>query len=150
MVCVRQAMQAPSSCEGSRVSCLFGAEALTKSAVGQASIERANRIPAKSVPGGYATHTHKYTHTQRHTHCLSFSLSLGIHTHILSVSVPLARTHAHTHSKEPYESMEILQSSYSTTCNLAPLDGIIDGLPLTICMWPSANYSLILHIVRVF
>jgi hypothetical protein len=82
---VRQAMHHPT-----RVECLC-AGALTESAVGQASIVRASRIPAKSVPEGYAKHT------------LSPSLTLS------------PRAHAHT---KAYQRMH---SSGSTTCKSAPL-----------------------------
>ena len=89
------------------------AGALTDSAVGQASIVRTNRIPAKSVPEGYATHTH--------THSLSLARSLArsvehVHIHIsvcLSLPSPCARTHT-----KAYQSMH---SSGSTTCTSAPL-----------------------------
>ena len=77
VVCVRQAMQEPQFLRGGEGCVCAGA--LTDSAVGQASIVRTNRIPAKSVPEGYATHTH--------THSLSLARSLArsvehVHIHI--------------------------------------------------------------------
>ena len=117
----------PSSCEGARAECLR-AGALTDSAVGQASIERANRIPAKSVPEGYAT-----SHTHTHTHCSLLSLSLSLSLSLCLWVCVQTRTPIHicvclslplrvrTHTQKPYQSMQILQSSGSTACNSAPL-----------------------------
>jgi hypothetical protein len=116
----------PSSCEGARADCLC-AGALTDSAVGQASIERANRIPANSVPEGYAT---TLTHTHTHTHCSLFSLlylCLSVCVYVcrrahpyMSVSV-CHSIRARAHTQKPYQSIQTLQSSGSTACNSAPL-----------------------------
>ena len=129
----------PSSCEGERAECLC-AGALTDSAVGQASIERANRIPAKSVPEGYATsHTHTHTHTALFSLSLSLSLSLSVCGYVcrrahpyISVSVCLSLSVcAHT-LKSHIKACRYCSPRVLPPAILRHFDGILDSTPLTI------------------
>ena len=118
---------------------MFGAEALTESAVGQeASIERANRIPAKSVPEGYATHTHKHTHTLSLFFvcvCVCVCVCVDAHTHTICVCLSLLPPRAHTHKSHIKEcTPRVLPPA-----NLRHFDGILDSTPLTILILARAT-----------